>query len=311
MGQVHRLLEEHGKAGAIERDAAPRDVIEVAARYMAEEDNALAFAYSGWAQCALPHRRIAPGEVWEVTSDRMRLVVEPGRRPTGRDGSGPLEQTSVPFGAYARLILLYLQTEALRTSSAEIELGRSWRDWMGRIGVSWGGMSGRGVREQAELLSRCRLTFHLHRHGQAGLVNQSIVDRALFLEVPDGGRQGRLSLETTRLSDGFFQQLKRHPIPLEETAIKALSNNSAALDCYIWLAYRLHSLTAPRLVTWAALKAQHGQGFSKLYHFKAKFPAVLSLATAVYPNADVEVIDEGLLLKPSRPPVAPRLAAIR
>ena len=79
----------------------------------------------------------------------------------------------------------------------------------------------------------------------------------------------------------------------------------------IWLAYRLHSLTAPRLITWVALKAQHGQGFSKLYHFKAKFPAVLSLATAVYPDADVEVTDEGLLLKPSRRPVAPRLAAIR
>lgn len=311
MGQVHRLLEEHGKAGAIERDAAPRDVIEAAARYMTEEDNALAFAYSGWAQCALPHRRLAPGQFWEVASDRMRLVVEPGLRPSGSDGCGPMEQTSVPFGAYARLILLYLQTEALRTGCPEVELGRSWREWMARIGVPWGGTSGRGVREQAELLSRCRLTFHLQGQGRAGLLNQSIVDRALFLDVPETGRQSRLSLETAQLSDAFFQQLTKHPIPLEEGAIKALSNNSAALDCYVWLAYRLHSLSAPRLVTWAALKAQHGTGFKELYHFKSKFPAVLSLATAVYPAANVEVTDVGLLLKPSRPPVAPRLLAVR
>lgn len=311
MARVHRLLEEHGKQGAIERAEAQRDVIEVAARYMSEEDNALAFAYSGWAQCALPHRRLAPGRFWEVASDRMRLVVEPGLRPSGRDGCGPMEHTSVPFGAYARLILLYLQTEALRTGSPEVELGRSWRDWMGRIGVPWGGMSGRGVREQAELLSRCRLTFHLQGQGRAGLVNQAIVDRALFLDTPDGGRQGRLTLETARLSDAFFQQLKKHPIPLEEGAIKALSNNSAALDCYVWLAYRLHSLTSPRLVTWSALKAQHGQAYAKLYHFKAKFPAVLALATAVYPAAEVDVTDAGLLLKPSRPPVAPRLVAVR
>jgi hypothetical protein len=141
-------------------------------------------------------------------------------------------------------------------------------------------------------------------------VNQSIVDRALFLDEGED-RQGRLSLETARLSAPFYEQLQRHPIPLEEGAIKALSNNSAALDCYVWLAYRLHSLERPRLVTWAALKAQHGQGFAKLYHFKSKFPAILSMATAVYPDADVEVTEEGLILKPSRPPVKPRLASAR
>jgi hypothetical protein len=310
MAKVHQLLQEHGRQAAIEMDAAPRDVIETAARYLSEEDNALAFAYSGWAQCALPHRRVAPGEVWEVASDRMRLVVEPGRRPSGKDGLGPLEHVGVPFGSYARLILLYLQTEALKTGSPEVELGRSWRDWMARIGVPWGGKSGRGVREQAELLSRCRLTFHLVGQGRAGLVNSSIVDRALFFD--DGEeRQGRLNLETARLSQTFFEQLRKHPIPLEEGAIKALSNNSAALDCYVWLAYRLHSLEKPRLVTWAALKAQHGQGFAKLYHFKSKFPSILAMATAVYPSADIEVREEGVMLKPSRPPVAPRLVTSR
>jgi hypothetical protein len=118
-------------------------------------------------------------------------------------------------------------------------------------------------------------------------------------------------LETAKLSEGFFEALKRHPIPLEEAAIKALANNSAALDCYIWLAYRLHSLTAPRLVTWQALKAQHGAGFKELYHFKSKFPGVLQLALAVYPGANVEVTDVGVIIKPSRPPVAPRMIGVR
>jgi hypothetical protein len=90
------------------------------------------------------------------------------------------------------------------------------------------------------------------------------VDQALFLEIADkSGRQGHLSLETAKLSEGFYEQLKRHPIPLEMSAIRPLSNNSAALDCYVWLAYRLHSLSGPKLVTWKALKDQHGLGFSK------------------------------------------------
>jgi Plasmid encoded RepA protein len=310
MGQLHDLISARGKLVAIESGLAPRDAIEAAALYMSDEDNALAFAYSGWAQCALPHRRIPVDQLWEVNSDRMRLVVEPGRRPTGPDGKGAMELVGVPFGAYARLILIYLQTEALRTGSREIELGGSWREWMARIGVSWGGSSGKAVREQAELLSRCRLTFHLQGNGQTGLVNQSIVDRALFIETPaTGTRQGRLSLETAKLSEGFYEQLRRHPVPLEESAIRSLANNSAALDCYVWLAYRLHSLTSQRMVTWAALKSQHGQGFKKLFHFKNKFPGVLAMATAVYPDAKVEVTNEGVILKPSRPPVAQRLAA--
>lgn len=307
MAEVHHLLETVGKRVAVEQNLVARDVIEAAAMYMADEDNALSFAYAGWAQCALPHRRIPDGQPWEVICDRMRLLVEPGRRPTGRDGEGPMELVGVPFGAYPRLILIYLQTEALKTNSREVELGSSWRDWMSRIGVSWGGNTGKAVREQAELLSRCRLTFHIAGNGKTGLVNQSIVDRAIFLEAPQTDRQGRLSLESAKLSEQFFEALKQHPIPLEESAVQALANNSAALDAYIWLAYRLHALAAPRLVTWAALKAQHGTGYRNLHHFKPRFVGILAMATAVYPEAKIEVVDEGVILKPSKPPVAPRL----
>lgn len=308
MGQIHRLIEQRGKQGALGANIAPREVVEAAALYMADEDNALACAYSGWAQCALPHRRQAPGTLWEIASERMRLVVEPGHRPTGEYGDGPMEPVSVPFGAYARLILLYLQTRAIRTNSREVELGRSWREWMGRIGVPWGGSSGRAMREQAELIGRCRLTFHWKGNGQAGIVNQSIVDRALFMEAPGEERQGRLSLETAKLSEGFFEALKKHPIPLEEPAIRALANNSAALDCYVWLAYRLHSLSSPKLVTWPALKAQFGANYRQLFHFKAKWQPVLQLALAVYPDAKVEIDERGIVLHPSRSPVVPRLA---
>ena len=308
MGTIHSLIEARGKAVAIDADYAPRSVIEAASAYMSDEDNALSCIFSGWAQCALPHRRQQVDKAWMVSSDRMQLIVEPGRRPKSDTET---EFVGVPFGAYARLILLYLQTQALRTNSREVELGRSWRSWMSRIGVPWGGSSGKAVREQAELISRCRLSFHYQDGGRSGLINQSVVDGALFLESDSNEGQGRLTLETAKLSEGFFEALKKHPIPLEEAAIRALANNSAALDCYIWLAYRLHSLTAPRLVTWKALKGQHGNGFKELFHFKAKFAGTLQLALAVYPGANVDIVDEGVILKPSSSPVAPKVVGAR
>jgi hypothetical protein len=70
------------------------------------------------------------------------------------------------------------------------------------------------VKDQAERIKRCRLTFHIQGTKAAGLINQTIVDRALFIEE-GGGNQGRLSLETAKLSEAFFEQLKKHPVPLE------------------------------------------------------------------------------------------------
>ncbi len=304
MAAVHDLIEAKGKQGALQA-GLDRAIVEVAANYLSDEDTGLGFAYSGWAQCALPHKKLADDAHWGITSEKVRLVVEPGRRPL--EGTDDLEWIGVPYGSHARLILLYLQTEALRTQSREVELGRSLREWLGKLGISVGGMTGRSVRDQAERISRCRLTFHLSGTGGSGLVNQNIVDRALFIEETSGERQGRLNLETAKLSEGFFDQLRKHPVPLEEAAIKALSNNAPALDAYLWLAYRLHALKSDRLVTWVALKGQFGTGFVKLAQFKYKFQSTLQLATAVYPEAKIEVTPIGVIMKPSRPPVSPRI----
>src|SRR4051794_34948062 len=99
MGAIHQLIEEQGKRGTI-ASGFDRDLIEAAARYMADEESGLGFIYSGWAQCALPHRRLANDVPWQIVSERVRLVVQPGLRPVGDDGT--LESVGVPFGAHAR-----------------------------------------------------------------------------------------------------------------------------------------------------------------------------------------------------------------
>jgi TPP-dependent indolepyruvate ferredoxin oxidoreductase alpha subunit len=58
------------------------------------------------------------------------------------------------------MILLYLQTEAVRTRSREVELGRSMNQWLKSMGIEVGGKSYRLVREQSHRLSLCRLTFY-------------------------------------------------------------------------------------------------------------------------------------------------------
>ena len=125
--------------------------------------------------------------------------------------------------------------------------------WLKRLGISIGGKSMAAVRDQAERISRCRMSFQIKTGNRTGLVNQNLLDAAMF--VDDDNSQGSLFIETAKLSEMFFEQRKKHPVPVEEAAIKQIANNSMAIDVYCWLAFRLQALTAPTPITWKALYA--------------------------------------------------------
>lgn len=308
MGTLHDLLEAKGKQALLQL-GHDRSLVEAATSFMSDEDAGIGFLFSGWTQAALPHRRLADDAVWQVKSDAVTLLVEPGRRPSAT-GDVP-DYVGVPYGSRARLIMLYLQSEALRRNSREVQLGKTLNAWLCRMGISVGGKTFLDVKDQADRISRCRLTFHAAiGRGRTGLVNQNIVDAAMFV---DEGEQRQTSLfsSTVQLSVGFFEQLQKHPVPLDEAAIRVISNNSMALDIYCWLAYRLHCLTSPKLITWAGLMPQFGGGFRLVKHFKPKFLQNLRLAMAVYPDARVDVADNGVVLHNSRPPVAPKALSSR
>lgn len=304
MGELHSLIEMQGKQAALRLDVDRRE-IEAAAAYLSDEDTGIGYLFSGWCQAGLPHKRLADAEGWQIETEGVILVVEPGMRP---GPAGKPEAIGVPYGSRARLIMLYLQSEALRTGRREVALGRSLGAWLTRMGIPRGGKSIAGVKEQAERISRCKLSFNITIPGlrARGMKQQAIVDSAIFLDHGADQAQGSLFTEMATLSEGFFEHLQKHPVPLEEAAIRAINNNSMALDLYAWLAYRLHVLSGPRPVSWVALKKQFGNGFGRIDNFRLKFTESLRLAMAVYPDASVEVSDRGLILNPSRPPITPR-----
>jgi hypothetical protein len=304
MGTVHDIIEAHGRQAALGFDL-DRVAVEAASAYMGDEDNGIGFLYSGWCQAALPHKRLPDDQGWQVEGNRLCLIVEPGMK---RGPGGVPVHVGVPFGSRARLILIYLQSEALRTESREVVLGQSLRNWLERMQIPVCGKNFAIVREQTERISRCRLTFEIRKGNRIGMASQNIVDTAIFMDPTDDEAQSSLFAQNARLSEAFFEGLKKHPVPIEEAAIGAISNNSLAMDVYVWLAYRLHSLTKPTPLSWHALKAQFGAGYAAMKTFKFKFLPNLRLALAVYPAAKVEDDGErGLILHPSPPPVTKQL----
>jgi hypothetical protein len=300
MGSLHDLLELHGKSEVLRMDE-DRRAVEAAAAYLADEDTGIGFLFSGWCQAALPHRRLADDAEWQIRSEHVNMLVQPGLRTTE---VGKAQKVGVPYGSRARLIMIYVQSEALRTRSREVSLGRSMHQWLNRLGIPIGGRSVQTIRDQAERISRCSFTFDGKGTSARGIARMTVFDRAIFADSDDIPGQGNLFPQVAKLSEQFFQQLTAHPVPLEEAAVRAISNNSMALDLYAWLAYRLHVLKGPTPVSWSALKGQFGAGFDAMRNFRATFNDNLRLALAVYRHARVEVTERGVDLYPSKPPVS-------
>jgi hypothetical protein len=295
-GRLRYGLETVGVVRARELAATliDRRCIEASHSVLSDENGAPGYVHAGFAMTALPHRRTDARE-WLRDGAEIRLRIESGKTADGTI-------VGIPFGCTARLMLLYLQTEAIKTRSREVELGRSMHHWLKTMGLNSGGKGYEAVREQSRRLSLCRLTFYRVTEGGEAVLNGSFVREAI-LPARDSGDQLSLWRETVVLDEVFYESLIRHPLPVREAAIRALSGRSMAFDLYIWLAYRLHHLERPARVPWPALFRQFGAGFTLQRQFKAHAREALALALAAYPEAEVRTDGNAITLMPSPSPV--------
>jgi hypothetical protein len=302
---VQRLVLVHGREAA--RAMVPdrqQFLVDIAAAVLADEAQRIGFTFAGFCMTSLPHKRLLDEEPWVKKGYACTLLIEPGRLP---QRNGTMRLYGVPYGARARMILLYLQGQAIRTGSREVELGRSMRAWLERMGISIGGETMRAMRDQCARISACSMKFAWEQDGGAdGWKRGAIVEGGLSFGDLSG--QGHLWEDRVLLDQAFFDALRRHPVPLRETAIRELRDRSMSLDLYVWLAYRLHSLSECQPISWPALYGQFGTGYSEMRHFRPRFTEALVAALAAYPEARVDLGEGGIVLHPSHPPVAAALA---
>jgi hypothetical protein len=295
MDNVHWLIRTKGIEEARRQAVTKRErqVVEAAYQVLSDDEERIGFSYSGFALTSLPHKPVEK-LTWKREGHKLTLLLQ--------SGTDRFEQpVGLPYGSYARFILLFLQSEAVKTRSREIELGRSMHVWLGTMGFSIGGKTYRLVTEQARRISHCRLTFfanstdEVFRHG-------AFVEGAIHFSLNED--QPSLWKDRVRLDEGFYRALIERPVPVSENALKAIGPRSMVIDVYIWLAYRLHALKRDMEVSWSALNGQFGAGFGREWDFRRHFQPALELALAAYPDARVTIGSRGLILHPSRPAIA-------
>ena len=101
-------------------------------------------------QATLPHTDPGDISMWRRVSRDVELIIQPGVAPGGKS-------YGLPYGSIPRLLLLWITTEALRTKSRDLYLGRSMCDFVERIGITRTGGRGGGI---TAFRRQCRKLFH-------------------------------------------------------------------------------------------------------------------------------------------------------
>lgn len=278
-------------------------VINTAVAVRDEPPDRTDFLHAILCQVGMP-RKATEGRLFERTSGGAVLRLEAGAIFNGKR----LVDQPLPYGTRPRLVMVHISSEAVRTQSRQIMIGDSMRDFLIALDIDTNGGARGGYtmfKKQMEALAASRLTLGLTANGRAVTVNTQPISR-FEAWLHKTGEQRALWPGVLELSQEFYDTLAAHAVPLDHRALGALKHSALALDVYSWLAHRLCRVRKGGgvKISWANLREQFGQEYADPKNFKKEFRQAMRLALAVYPDAHIEDTPGGMLLFPSRPPLA-------
>ena len=269
-----------------------------------EADPDLGFMARLMALCSLP--RTNPG-------DQLRYVRRNGPYTLVMNAGG---LHKLPYGNLPRLLLAWVSTEAVRTQCRVLILGSSFSEFMRKLDVlssDSGGTTGvrTRLRNQIRRLFHCTVSLiHEDERGDAS-VSSLIARRTEFWWNERKPDESSLWDSKIELSEDFFNEIIRHPVPLDMNMLKALKRSSLGLDLYLWVTYRTFSLRWPLRLSWRQLYRQFGADPAKASDkvaqqaFRRDCLRELKKIKTAWPNLKYTTGKGVLIISPSKPAIAP------
>ena len=218
----------------------------------------------------------------------------------------------LPYGSLPRLLLAWMCTEAVKTQSPDLVLGRSLSEFMEKLGMAPVGGGRARIRNQMTRLFNAgvRLVYE-DTEGEVSMGSMVASRAALWWDLrrPD---EPSLWKSTVRLGAELFQEIINHPVPIEMRTLKALSRSSLGLDLYLWLTYRVFTLEKPVRLPWKLLYQQFGAEPAKaedrfvVRNFRKKCLRELVKIKAAWPELNYSTGTGVLILAPSRTLIPPK-----
>ena len=220
--------------------------------------------------------------------------------------------SKLPFGNFPRLLMAWVSTEAVKTGSREIILGKSLSDFMRKLGVySSDGKAYTRLRNQMDRLFNAHVSLIYEDERGKASMNSQIADSTAFWWNPKRPDESTLWESKIHLSEPFFNEIISHPVPLDMNTLTALKRSSLGLDLYLWLVYRTFTLRAPQPITWRQVYQQFGLHPSKasekrtVQNFRREVLRELKKIKLAWPGLNYSTAPGVLILLPSTPAIAP------
>ncbi len=271
------------------------------------------FHHSILCQTYLPYKN--PGDevtLWEQRQGSASLAIQ--TMQLFNPLSEQWERIGLPYGTRARLILAYINTQAVKSQSQVIDVEEHLSGFVRKLGIIKNGRTIGEIKDQIRRISASQITLGFRDSEKYVPINFNIV-KSFDLWFPKDDKQKVLWNSKICLSDDYFNSLMKHAIPLDERAIGALAHSAMAIDVYTWLVQRLHRIPhgEQHFVTWQQLKDQFGQGFNRMNNFKAAYRDILKTVLLQYfeaRNSIEEIPNKGFYLKFAATPIEKKIFTI-
>ena len=271
-----------------------------------EADPERGFMARTMALCSLPRTNPGNQKEYKRVNGPFTLYMQ----------SGP--GNKLPFGNYPRLLMAWVSTEAVRTQSRELVLGKSLSKFMRTLGVySSDGKAYTRLRNQMDRLFNASVSLIYKDERGKATVNAVIADSTAFWWNPKRPDQPSLWESKIELSEKFFKEIISHPVPLNMNTLTALKRSSLGLDLYLWLVYRTFALHAAQPITWRQVYRQFGLDPDQasdnvtVQNFRRKVLRELKKIKLAWSGLNYSTARGVLILHPSTPAIPPVVASPR
>ena len=264
----------------------------------------LAFLMKSLALVALP--RTDPGK-------RERYVRKNGPWTLVMTAGG--EKGRLPYGNLPRLLLAWVCSEAVRTKRRHLLLGHSLAHFMRELGVESsmsGGTTGIRTRLQTQMQRLFSTAVELTYTTDEGVhrVADHITTRMDLWWNTRRPTEPVLWESSVTLGQDFFDEIIRHPVPIDMNILRAMKRSSLGLDVYLWLTCRLFTASAPLRLSWPQLYRQlgaHPEATSTVavQNLRQDIIRELEKLRVAWPQLRFSIAPGALILMPAKPRIAP------
>jgi len=153
------------------------------------------------------------------------------------------DKNEVPYGCYARMNQIFIDTEVRTKNTNVIDVGRSFNEYVRKVGYGEGRANKALLRQLINYItSVIRVEPQDPAPGRI-LGIQSVVARAwdIYFDVKNP-QQLTFSKGQIVLDEDYAKYIHKHSVPLDMNVVGCFKRNPLALDFYRFLAYRNNGL---------------------------------------------------------------------